>query len=229
MHTLGERFQAAVVRPDGSETCLVSGGYAFDNQLTYPFLEAVPLGPDDQMAFSCTWNNSPSNPEVKGEPVPTTFGERTDQEMCVFFTLVRELGEAPGAVSAAPVDPRALPPGAFRVNFASDAAGTFIEDACVGEVAVSGAPASEARGTCVLQGPMGALFGSDPKAVAISGWPDGGQVTVDLGVSPFESAWTADIVGSAVFGAFEGTAPITTALGTADLSFSGGFHVEGAP
>lgn len=229
MHTLGERFHASVVRPDGTEGCLVDGAYDFDNQLTYQFLEAVPLGPDDRMDFRCTWNNSTSNPDVVGEPTPTGFGERTDQEMCVFFTLVREVGEATEPVAAEAVDPRALAAGAFQVNFASEAAGTYVEDSCVGEVAVVGeAPASEASGTCVLQGMLGALFGSDPKPVAVTGLPDGGRITVDLGGTGFESPWTSEIEGTAVYGSFDGIATITTDLGAADVSFAGAFHLDPA-
>jgi len=89
MHVLGQRFSAAVEHADGSETCLVDGDYDFDNQMTYQFTEPVAFGQGDQLRFSCNWNNSTSNPDLPvDEPQTTYYGERTDEEMCFFFSFV---------------------------------------------------------------------------------------------------------------------------------------------
>ena len=133
-------------------------------------------------------------------------------------------------IAAEPVDPRALAAGAVQVNFASDAAGTFIEDRCVGEVVVSGEPPDvQASGACALQGPLAAFFGAGPHSVDIVGGPEGGQFVLDLAGNPFESDWTGDVEGPAVYGAFDGIAPIVSDLGTADVWFAGGFHVDATP
>jgi mono/diheme cytochrome c family protein len=81
MHKLGQRFDARIIHADGSETCLVSGDYDFDNQMTYQFREPVQFAMGDEVRFECNWDNSEGDSAVR-------FGERTDQEMCYFFTLV---------------------------------------------------------------------------------------------------------------------------------------------
>ena len=88
MHVLGTEYDMRVRHTDGSETCLATGSYDFDNQLTYQWLEPVDLEPGESIDFSCTWNNSTSNPNLGWEPKTTGYGERTDEEMCFFFTFV---------------------------------------------------------------------------------------------------------------------------------------------
>ncbi|MEL6347635.1 MAG: hypothetical protein AAFV53_31295 [Myxococcota bacterium] len=89
MHVLGSRFDAKRINADGTETCLVTGEYDFDNQMTYMFNEPVSLNNGDKVEISCTWNNSTSNPDrYFDEPQDTRFGERTNEEMCYFFTLL---------------------------------------------------------------------------------------------------------------------------------------------
>jgi mono/diheme cytochrome c family protein len=81
MHQLGARFEASIEHSDGSTSCLVSGDYDFDNQMTYQFTEPAPFGMGDRVNFECTWDNSGGDATVR-------YGERTDEEMCFFFTLV---------------------------------------------------------------------------------------------------------------------------------------------
>ena len=81
MHQLGSRFEASIEHADGSSTCLVSGAYDFDNQMTYQFVEPAVFGVGDRVNFECTWDNSNGDATVR-------YGERTDEEMCFFFTLV---------------------------------------------------------------------------------------------------------------------------------------------
>jgi hypothetical protein len=92
MHRLGTGYSASIEHADGTETCLVNGRYEFDNQLTYQFNDRPMFDDGDSVNFSCEWNNSTSNENQVGEPKDTRYGERTDEEMCFFFTLV-----SPGA------------------------------------------------------------------------------------------------------------------------------------
>lgn len=81
MHQLGTRFNARIRHADGSESCVVDGEYSFDNQMTYQFREPVEFATGDTLEYSCTWNNSEGT-----EPVG--YGERTNEEMCFFFTFL---------------------------------------------------------------------------------------------------------------------------------------------
>ena len=89
MHRLGTRYENWIEHKDGSTTCLTSGEYDFNNQLTYQYPEPITLGVGDQIKWTCTWNNSASNPALQGsDPTTTYYGERTDEEMCYFFSLI---------------------------------------------------------------------------------------------------------------------------------------------
>lgn len=81
MHKLGSAYSMTL-----GDECLVEGDYSFDNQLTYMWEEPVAFERGSEIDFSCTWDNSesPANPD----PQDTRYGERTDEEMCFFFTLV---------------------------------------------------------------------------------------------------------------------------------------------
>lgn len=82
MHTLGTEYAARVEHGDGSSSCLVEGAYDFDNQVTYMFREPLTFAQGDRVEYECTWDNSSGTSAVR-------YGERTDEEMCYFFTLVR--------------------------------------------------------------------------------------------------------------------------------------------
>ena len=88
MHVLGSRFEATIEHEDGSETCVVEGEYDFNNQMTYQFTEPLPFEQGANINFECTWNNSDSNTALDWAPKDTFYGERTDEEMCFFFTLI---------------------------------------------------------------------------------------------------------------------------------------------
>jgi hypothetical protein len=81
MHQLGTWFSARIRHADGSETCLVDGAYSFDNQMTYQFHEPIEFAQGDSVDFSCTWDNSEGT-------APVGYGERTNEEMCFFFTFL---------------------------------------------------------------------------------------------------------------------------------------------
>ena len=88
MHVLGSAYELTV--DEQKDGCLVAGDiYDFDNQLTYLFTEPMDVKAEETLRWSCTWNNSTSNPDLIADPPQETFyGERTDEEMCFFFTLV---------------------------------------------------------------------------------------------------------------------------------------------
>ena len=89
MHVLGRSFDARLEHEDGSETCLVSGDYDFSNQMTYQYNEVLTFEKGARMRFSCTWDNSAGNPnQIHSTPEDVRYGERTDEEMCYFFTLI---------------------------------------------------------------------------------------------------------------------------------------------
>jgi hypothetical protein len=81
MHKFGTSFDARIKHEDGSETCMVSGDWNFNNQMTYQFKEPIEYKIGDELEFTCTWDNSEGT-----EPI--TYGERTDEEMCYFFTFL---------------------------------------------------------------------------------------------------------------------------------------------
>lgn len=87
MHQLGAHYSLWV--EDGGQTeCLLEGDYDFDNQLTYMYREPASFPQGSELGFSCTWDNSTDNPNLPyDEPVETRYGERTDEEMCYFFTF----------------------------------------------------------------------------------------------------------------------------------------------
>ena len=87
MHVLGSKYRVWADN-NGVETCAAQGDYDFDNQLTYMFKEPIDVAPGSKINIECTWNNSPSNPDlIHNPPQETSYGERTDEEMCFAFTL----------------------------------------------------------------------------------------------------------------------------------------------
>lgn len=89
MHVQGTWFNAEVEHADGSTDCLVDGPYSFDNQMTYTFSEPARFERGSTVRYTCTWNNSESNPALAGREIrDTRYGERTDEEMCYFFTYL---------------------------------------------------------------------------------------------------------------------------------------------
>lgn len=89
MHVLGKAYDMKV-EMNGQDTCLVDGpDYDFNNQVTYMFKEPVYIPGGSPISYSCTWNNSPSNPAlIHNPPIDVGYGERTDEEMCFMFSYV---------------------------------------------------------------------------------------------------------------------------------------------
>jgi len=92
MHVLGRAYSMYAENEKGDQTCLVeSEGYSFENQVQYMFKEPVVIEGGSYLHYECRWNNSESNPNlIHHPPIDTTYGERTDEEMCIFFALVSE-------------------------------------------------------------------------------------------------------------------------------------------
>ena len=90
MHVLGAAYKTWIEHEDGDNTCLAeSKHYDFENQLQYIYEFDEELNQDDTLKISCTWNNSPSNPDlIHNPPIDIGYGERTDEEMCYAFGLV---------------------------------------------------------------------------------------------------------------------------------------------
>ncbi len=79
LHQLGTGFDMRIIHSDGSETCVVNGDYSFDNQISYQFKEPIRVRSTDTIEVSCRFDN-PTDQAVY-------YGERTDEEMCIFFTI----------------------------------------------------------------------------------------------------------------------------------------------
>ena len=80
MHERGVGYQMSL--PERRrDACVLDGeGYDFSNQLYYLFRDPITLQADEQLDYSCTWDNG-DNPE------DVFYGERTEEEMCFFFVL----------------------------------------------------------------------------------------------------------------------------------------------
>lgn len=89
MHLLGTRYEFQVDHADGSSTCVVRGDWDFDHQMVYMFEEPVVLESGATLVGSCTYDNSADNPnQLHDPPIDVTWGEGTDDEMCVFLSYV---------------------------------------------------------------------------------------------------------------------------------------------
>jgi len=80
MHFLGRGFDVRVQHANGEETCVATGDFDFDNQVGYQLTEPVRLADDDTLLLSCVWDNPGEN--------AVEWGQSTDEEMCIFFTIV---------------------------------------------------------------------------------------------------------------------------------------------
>lgn len=91
MHAIGSGFSMNI-ETDSGDTCVVqSDGYDFDNQQSYIFKEPISAHNGDKVSWTCTWNNSTSNPDlIYDPPIDIRYGEGSDDEMCLFFGLISE-------------------------------------------------------------------------------------------------------------------------------------------
>jgi len=217
MHRLGAAFSASVEREDGTKECLVEGQYDFDNQLTYQFHERVPVTDTDTIRFSCTWDNA------SGDATATGFGERTDEEMCFFFTLATSDGE-PEAPAVDEVDPAELDDGALRINLATEAGGMPVHDTCSGTVELTREDdLITGTGSCAFEGLFSMLLGTDPLPIAIDGDTSSGTLTLDIMSAQLEAAWQATAADEAVVGVWTGQQSVLELGATVTVDHAGAF------
>ncbi len=82
MHTLGTDIQVDVLNADGSSDCLVHiPRWDFNWQLGYEYQRPIPITDTTRMRITCTWNTS-------SRDTPVTWGEGTQDEMCLAFLYV---------------------------------------------------------------------------------------------------------------------------------------------
>ncbi len=91
MHLLGRSYKAWIEDDMGTSTCAARGEFDFNHQGLYVFDEPLHWGAGSHFMTQCTWNNSPSNPDLPVvPPVDVSWGEGTDQEMCFMIAYVSE-------------------------------------------------------------------------------------------------------------------------------------------
>lgn len=93
MHVLGAEMVYRLHRADGtSATLLHVDRYDFDWQREYHFTEPVAVLPGDELEVACTFHNTTAWRSARGaypaEPVDVTWGERSEDEMCVAHSLM---------------------------------------------------------------------------------------------------------------------------------------------
>lgn len=101
MHLLGQEIGGQLQRSDGSSECLLDiPEWDFDWQQAYTYTEPVVVAPGESIDVRCTFDNSPENqPLVDGEPrepEDVTWGDGTDDEMCLlYFGFIEPYSPAP--------------------------------------------------------------------------------------------------------------------------------------
>lgn len=96
MHTLGSNGTVWIERADGTNECMLDmPQYDFNWQRSFGFVTPKVINKGDKIGLECHWDNSPKNqPMIDGEQLPpkdVTWGEGTQDEMCVaFFYVVPE-------------------------------------------------------------------------------------------------------------------------------------------
>lgn len=91
MHTRGRTQRLVVERPDGTSTCLMDvPRWDFHWQDSGLYTEPVPLGPDDLLHTTCTY-------DTRGDQAPIAWGENTDDEMCLSSLFLARANGRPWA------------------------------------------------------------------------------------------------------------------------------------
>lgn len=86
MHDLGASAEVSLLKSDGSQWPLVSiPEWDFDWQLSYQLEEALRFEEGDQISVTCTFDNDAP------DAVDVTWGEGTDDEMCVANLYISQL------------------------------------------------------------------------------------------------------------------------------------------
>jgi hypothetical protein len=88
MHTKGIHQTVVINRANGMKETIHDQPFDFKNQISYAL--SVDLNAGDTVTTTCKYNG------------PASFGEKTSDEMCYFFTLYYPAGalRAPGLIGA---------------------------------------------------------------------------------------------------------------------------------
>jgi hypothetical protein len=85
MHWIGRQMKVRAIKPDGAEVPLIwIKAWDFNWQGQYLFAEPVALPKGTRIEVEATYDNSAANPRNPSRPPRTvTFGEQTEDEMCL--------------------------------------------------------------------------------------------------------------------------------------------------
>ena len=91
MHRLGREISMEKVSPSGERTPMIYiDDWDFDWQDFYSYVEPVPFHMEDRLEVVAIYDNSEANPwNPNTPPLPVGWGERTTDEMCLVFAVVR--------------------------------------------------------------------------------------------------------------------------------------------
>jgi hypothetical protein len=82
MHTLGRTIHLDINRESGEDQCLIDlPRWDFHWQMAYWLSRPITVTPDDAATITCTY-------DTRERDTTTTFGEGTEDEMCLAFTYV---------------------------------------------------------------------------------------------------------------------------------------------
>ena len=91
MHLLGREISMEKVSPSGERTPMIYiDDWDFDWQGFYDYVEPIRFNAEDRLEVVAIYDNSESNPfNPNSPPIPVGWGERTTDEMCIVFAVVR--------------------------------------------------------------------------------------------------------------------------------------------
>lgn len=91
MHLLGRQIKMDKVSPSGERTPMIYvDDWDFDWQDFYTYVEPVQFHLEDRLEVTAIYDNSEANPwNPNSPPVPVGWGDRTTDEMCLVFAVVR--------------------------------------------------------------------------------------------------------------------------------------------
>ena len=91
MHSLGARGELALQHADGTEEMILAvDPWDFDWQRVYRLAEPMEFREGDGLRVTCTFDNSAENPATGGVPTDVSWGEGSEDEMCVGNLFITE-------------------------------------------------------------------------------------------------------------------------------------------
>ena len=91
MHLLGKEIRMEKVSPSGERTPMIYiDDWDFDWQDFYTYVEPLKFHAEDRLEVVAIYDNSAANPwNPNSPPLPVGWGERTTDEMCLAFAILR--------------------------------------------------------------------------------------------------------------------------------------------